>query len=115
MWRRSMTEYKRILCLACKTRFEDDADFYRHPCDRVFKMKDGKLSAEVSKALKMKSTRWGRFIDKILSRDIGFGLACAGLIIANAVCVIHFKFSLKEIMVEGFGLGLAIPRLLSWI
>lgn len=94
-------------------RFDKDAEFDQHPCNPVFKMVDGKLTAEVSEVLKLKRTRWGRFMDKLFSMDISFGLAVIGLTIVNGVIVGHFGFTIKEAVLEGLGIGLAIPRLIK--
>lgn len=105
-----MSDY---FCLACKKRFSNDTDWNLHGCNPVFKMVDGKLSNEVSEVLQLKPTRWGRFKDRLLSVDISWWLAASGILIMNWVFIAHFKFSFVEGIFEGFGIGLAIPRLLN--
>lgn len=106
---------KRFFCLWCKGSFESEQDImaHTHPCDPMFKMMNGTITVELSETIKMKRTRWGRFMDKIFSWDISFGLAFMGLVIVNAIVMTKLGLNFKLSLVEGLAFGFAIPRLLK--
>lgn len=61
----------------------------------------------------IKRMRKRGFKDKILSLDIGFGLAFMGLVIVNCILVRHINLSFSQSIIESFSLGFALPRLLK--
>ena len=105
---------KRIFCLSCRCRFESDKAFSEHPCSPIFAMyPDDELSREIKKAAQFKPSRLARFIDKLLSLDISFGLAFMGLVVMNCVLIWHINLTFTESLIESLSLGFAIPRLLK--
>ena len=110
-----MGKVKRFLCLWCKGTFDCEKELmsHDHPCDPRFRMIDGTITVELSEAINMKCTRWGRFVDAILSVDIGFGLAFMGLVLMNCVLIRHIDLTFTESLIESLSLGFAIPRLLK--
>lgn len=104
---------KDYFCLSCRSRFDNEPDWDAHPCNPIFKMIDGRLTVEVSEALQMKRTRWGRFKDRLFELDISFGLAVIGLIIVNFILIRHVNLNFVESFFEGLGIGFAIPRLIK--
>lgn len=104
-----------FVCLACSARFDNEADFYSHinPCNPVFKMTNGTITVELSEAIQMKRTRWGRFVHRFWELDFGFGLAFMGLVVMNVVLMHHLNLTFGEGIIEGLAFGFAIPRLLK--
>lgn len=100
-------------CLCCGSHFDNPEDAAKHPCNHSFMMKNGVISIEMSKFTGLKRTRWGRFQDKILSMDIGWGLAFMGLVIVNMFVVLHMNLSTWPAIIESLSVGFAIPRLLK--
>ena len=100
-------------CLCCSAHFDDAQSASEHPCKQSFMMKNGVISIEMSKFTGLKRTRWGRFVDRLLSMDIGWGLAFMGLVVMNCVLVRHIDLTFAESLIESLSLGFAIPRLLK--
>lgn len=95
-------------CLMCFGNFETQTGFLLHKCtmESVFKRMEVLLKPE-------KLTRSQRFRMWLLSIDISYLLATLGVVTINTVFLYHFKFSFWEALIEGFSVGLVIPRLLK--
>lgn len=105
-----MSEYH---CLCCNANFDNEEDAAKHPCNKAFRMTNGTITIEMSKFTGLKRTRWGRFIDKLLSMDIGWGLAFMGLVVVNMFLVRHMNLSTWPALIESLAIGFAIPRLIK--
>lgn len=105
-----MTEFH---CLCCSANFDNAQAAREHPCKQSFMMKNGVISVEMSNFTGLKRIRWGRFVDKLLSMDIAFGLAFMGLVVMNCVLIRHINLTFTESLIESLSLGFAIPRLLK--
>lgn len=106
---------KRFLCLWCNGSFDSEEQMIKHthPCPPEFRMINGTITVELSEAIQMKRTRWGRFLDQLFLMDIGWGLAFMGLVVMNCVLMRHINLTFTESLIESLSLGFAIPRLLK--
>lgn len=106
---------KRFLCLWCNGNFDSEEQMIKHthPCPPEFRMINGTITVELSEAIKMKRTRWGRFKDRFWELDWTWCLAFTGLVVMNAILVPHVGLTFKELIGESLALGFAIPRLLK--
>lgn len=57
--------------------------------------------------------KWNRFRSWLCSIDISYVLAWIGVIVFNAVLILHLSASFTECLILGFSLGLFLPRLLK--
>lgn len=97
----------KFFCLLCKATFKNDEDVDKHLCHPLFKM-----TAPIE-VVGLKCTRLGRFMYKIFSMDIGWGLAVMGLVIINVIVLEHLGLKPPESIIEILAFGFAIPRLLK--
>ena len=104
----------KFFCLSCRNHFDSNpVEIPGHVCSPMFTMVEGNLTVELSLALNMKPTRWGRFCARLWSLDISWGLAFMGLVVMNCVLIRHIDLTFTEALLESFALGFAIPRLLK--
>ncbi len=106
---------KRFLCLWCNGNFDTEEQMMKHthPCPPEFRMINGTITVELSEAIKMKRTRWGRFKDRFFELDFGFGFAFMGLVVMNYFFTRQMNLTFIECVIEGLAWGFAIPRLLK--
>lgn len=96
-----------FFCLNCNASAFSKEKIIHEDCDVPSYI----IQAEV--IFTMNRTRWRRFLDWFFSHDLSLGLAILGIVVVNTVLVTHLHLSVKECLIEGLGLGFAIPRLLK--
>jgi len=70
------------------------------------------MEADVTLKVNRKRSRWHRFSNWILSRDFAFILAFIGLLGLYLIFNKHFVHGMYKAVLEGFFVGLIIPRIL---